>query len=454
MNDDAVSRLNAQAAQRGEPAIVRVLARECGCDVDARDKDGTTPLMAAADYARDAAVRELLLLGADASVAKKDGTRAVHRAASSALSSGPVDDPNAVAAASATETLIDADAEKNVDVQSEVGTPFLCACARGAEATVRMLALRGADVRATTPAQVGAATLAASSGVLGALAAALEAGAPTDARPPGGMTALHVAASHPNAASISLEAVDVLLRAGADPNAEDGEGLKAIHAAAVTGRVDVVEKLVSVTKPDAANDAGAWDVSAAQKEAQAKMRAIQEKHRGKDPSSHVDSKRNQWTVPPNEPPYVAVTGVLDAASAASKKREGDEAFVKGDDASALAAYDASLRLDDSNAKTFANKAAAILRMVGGKSAGDLKTKTSDLETAWRAARSARHLDPTYVKAWYREGVALTELGDFESAALAFFEGMQIDGDNADLKRGFDEAIRRGRQASQASGAKT
>jgi cytochrome c-type biogenesis protein CcmH/NrfG len=179
------------------------------------------------------------------------------------------------------------------------------------------------------------------------------------------------------------------------------------------------------------------------------MRAIQEKHRGKDPSSHVDSKRNQWTVPPNEPPYVAVTGVLDAASAASKKREGDEAFVKGDDAAALAAYDASLRLDDSNAKTFANKAAAILRMVGGKSAGDLKTKTSDLETAWRAARSARHLDPTYVKAWYREGVALTELGDFESAALAFFEGMQIDGDNADLKRGFDEAIRRGRQASQA-----
>ena len=435
---------------------MRVLARECGCDVDARDKDGTTPLMAAADYARDAAVRELLSLGADASVAKKDGTRAVHRAASSALSSGPVDDPNAVAAASATETLIDADAQKNVDVVSEVGTPFLCACARGAEATVRMLALRGADVRATTPAQVGAATLAASSGVLGALAAALEAGAPTDARPPGGMTALHVAASHPNAAAMSLEAVDVLLRAGADPDAEDGEGLKAIHAAAVTGRVDVVEKLVSVTKPDAGVEAGGWDARAAQKGAQAKMRAIQERHRATDAGdgslrSETDSKsfsKKPWTVPLNEPPYVSVSGVVDADGAASKKREGDEAFVKGDDAAALAAYDASLRLDDANAKTFANKAAAILRMVGG----DVKkNRTSDLEKAWRAARSARHLDPTYVKAWYREGVALTELGDFESAALAFFEGMQIDGDNADLKRGFDEAIRRGRQAN---GAKT
>ena len=42
--------------------------------------------------------------------------------------------------------------------------------------------------------------------------------------------------------------------------------------------------------------------------------------------------------------------------------------------------------------------------------------------------------------------ALTEMGEYESAALAFFEGMQIDGDNKDLKRGFDAAIARGREA--------
>ena len=116
--------------------------------------------MAAADYARDAAVRELLTLGADAAAAKPDGTRAVHRAASSVLSSGPMDDPNSIAAASATETLVDADAEKEkaVDRPSDIGTPFLCACARGAEATARMLVRRGADVRAVTPAGVGAAS--------------------------------------------------------------------------------------------------------------------------------------------------------------------------------------------------------------------------------------------------------------------------------------------------------
>ena len=442
---------------------MRVLVREFECDVDARDEEGTTPLMSAADYARDAAVRELLTLGADAAAARSDGTRAVHRAASSALAGNkPINDPDAIAAASATEALVDAekDVEKNVflNAQSQVGTPFLCACARGAEATARMLAARGADVRAVTPAGVGATTLAAASGALGALAAALDAGAPTDLRPEGGMTALHVAASHPSSESISLRAVDMLLRAGADPDAEDGEGLKAIHAAAVTGRTDVVERLLAVTAPGAGVAAGAWDVSGAQREAQAKMRAIRERHAsspgGTSASDRTSknasspSESNPWIMPKNEPAYVPVLTEtrLDRDGAAAKKREGDEAFVRGDDDGALAAYDASLALDDANAKTLANKAAALLRK--SSSTKSLKKAVrKDLEAAWRAARGARQLDPAYVKAWYREGRALTELGDFESAALAFFEGMQIDGDNGELKRGFDEAIRRGRDAN-------
>lgn len=438
---------------------MRVLVREFECDVDARDEEGTTPLMSAADYARDAAVRELLTLGADAAAARRDGTRAVHRAASSTLAGNkPINDPDAIAAASATEALVDADVEKNVDAQSQVGTPFLCACARGAEATARMLAARGADVRAVTPAAVGAVTLAAASGALGALAAALDAGAPTDLRPEGGMTALHVAASHPSSESISLRAVDMLLRAGADPDAEDGEGLKAIHAAAVTGRTDVVERLVAVTAPAAGVAAGGWDVSGAQREAQAKMRAIRERHAsspgGTSASDRTSknasspSESNPWIMPKDEPAYVPVLTEtrLDRDGAAAKKREGDEAFVRGDDDGALAAYDASLALDDANAKTLANKAAALLRKSSTKSLK--KAVRKDLEAAWRAARGARQLDPAYVKAWYREGRALTELGDFESAALAFFEGMQIDGDNGELKRGFDEAIRRGRNANK------
>ena len=44
--------------------------------VDVQDKDGVTPLMSAADYACDAAVKELLALGANHAVVKSDGTMA------------------------------------------------------------------------------------------------------------------------------------------------------------------------------------------------------------------------------------------------------------------------------------------------------------------------------------------------------------------------------------------
>ena len=56
----------------------------------------------------------------------------------------------------------------------------------------------------------------------------------------------------------------------------------------------------------------------------------------------------------------------------------------------------------------------------------------------------------FVKAWYREGEAALALNEYEDAALAFFEGLQIDGDSAELKRMFDLAIARGRAASKAS----
>ena len=93
--------------------------------------------------------------------------------------------------------------------------------------------------------------------------------------------------------------------------------------------------------------------------------------------------------------------------------------------------------DDANAKVWANRSAARLKL-------------GHFAAAARDAKISRAIDKGYVKAWYREGCALTELGDYESAAVAFFEGMQIDGDNKDLKRGFDDAIARGRKAHAAA----
>jgi ankyrin repeat protein len=76
----------------------------------------------------------------------------------------------------------------------------------------------GANAAATLRSGVGAASLAAASGNTAALKAALAAGAPTAVRPDGGMTALHIAASHPATADHTQKLVRALLEAGADPN--------------------------------------------------------------------------------------------------------------------------------------------------------------------------------------------------------------------------------------------
>ena len=220
--------------------------------------------------------------------------------------------------------------------------------------------------------------------------------------------------------------VRALLDAGADADATDGEGLKAVHAAAAVGRIPVVEMLLKVTSPDEGVAASDWTAANVQKITQAKLRAVGGGEGGTPiGGTPIDAAAN-------EAPYEA-KGVTDANAAATTKRAGDEAFIRGDVDAAISSCDASLAADDTNAKVWANRAAA-------------KLKLKNHVGARRDAKIARELDATYVKAWYREGCALTEMGEYESAALAFFEGMQIDGDNKDLKRGFDAAIARGREA--------
>jgi ankyrin repeat protein len=441
--------------------VVRVLVSDLNVPVDVKDKEGTTPLMSAADYARVDAVDALLALGADASIAKPDGTLAIHRAASSALADGDPSDACAVAAAAVVKTLSAlpsgaSESSSFIESKSSFGTPFLCACARGSESCVAQLSALGADATATLPNGVGGAALAAASGAPGALRAALAAGAATAARPEGGMTALHVAASHPATERHAETLVQILLDHGADADAVDGEGMKAIHAASAVGRAEVVRTLLPKTTPDdgVAGSGKNWTAAEVRRATQAKLEAIRKRGGGEDGDrggvggrdGSAPNASGTFERPSNEPPIpddgydadaFASRGVVDAEKAAAEKRRGDEAFIRGDNATAVEAYASSLACDDANAKVWANRSAARLKL-------------GHFAAAARDAKISRAIDKGYVKAWYREGCALTELGDYESAAVAFFEGMQIDGDNKDLKRGFDDAIARGRKAHAAA----
>ncbi len=75
----------------------------------------------------------------------------------------------------------------------------------------------------------------------------------------------------------------------------------------------------------------------------------------------------------------------DEAMAARMKRQGDEAFVKGNFGRAVEAYTQALRHTTSDPAIWANRSAAFLR-------------TGAAEDALQDARRARHLKPDYAKA--------------------------------------------------------
>ncbi|KDD71793.1 hypothetical protein H632_c4388p1, partial [Helicosporidium sp. ATCC 50920] len=97
----------------------------------------------------------------------------------------------------------------------------------------------------------------------------------------------------------------------------------------------------------------------------------------------------------------------------------------------------ALRHATDDPATWANRGAAHLKL-GAPTA------------ALQDARVARALDPTYVKAWYREGLAAQALELWEDAAQAFYEAFQLDPDQPQFAQRFHQAIKSGREAHAAA----
>ena len=160
----------------------------------------------------------------------------------------------------------------------------------------------------------------------------------------------------------------------------------------------------------------------------------------------------------------------DEAKGSKHKRQGDEAFVKGDFDSAAMAYTQALRHNTSDHIIWANRSAAFLR-------------TGSTEDALQDARRARTLKPEYAKvcpglcislwrnlltstvsdplwrdtlrpmpmqAYYREGSALQAMGSWEGAAQAYFQGFRMDPQNAAMAKAFQNAVSKAQEAHAAA----
>ncbi|KAM0872584.1 hypothetical protein ACQ4PT_038608 [Festuca glaucescens] len=111
------------------------------------------------------------------------------------------------------------------------------------------------------------------------------------------------------------------------------------------------------------------------------------------------------------------------------KSQGKEAFAKEDYLTAISLYDQVIDINPLDASMYANRSLCWLRMRHGSPALD-------------NARKCRMMRPRWSKAWYREGTTLSFMKDYEGAADAFRQALQLDPKSEEIR----EALRKAENA--------
>ncbi|KAK1643608.1 hypothetical protein QYE76_061413 [Lolium multiflorum] len=115
------------------------------------------------------------------------------------------------------------------------------------------------------------------------------------------------------------------------------------------------------------------------------------------------------------------------------KSRAKEAFAKEDYVTALSLYRMVIQINPLDASMFANNSLCWLRLRHGVKA---------LEDAHKC----RLIRPRWSKAWYREGTALSFMKDYNGAADAFRQAVQLDPDSEEIR----EALRKVEKAAEES----
>jgi len=115
-----------------------------------------------------------------------------------------------------------------------------------------------------------------------------------------------------------------------------------------------------------------------------------------------------------------------------KKEVGNQHFAKGEYEEAIKAYDEALSLDSTNAVFNSNKSACLSLL-------------KRFDEALVEAHLAKLKRPGWIKACFREGEAYEGLKNWGDAAASYWEALQFEPSNHEIKRCFDRCMKIGKK---------
>lgn len=127
-----------------------------------------------------------------------------------------------------------------------------------------------------------------------------------------------------------------------------------------------------------------------------------------------------------------------AASAEELRERGNALFREGKHSKAVRTYDQAIRADPSDARCWANRAAAQMGMLQefGKGLSPEAMRTNPyFENSLNDLTQALSIDSRYVKAWARKGQLHGMAAQAQQALAAFERGLAIDPDSAECLAG-------------------
>jgi ankyrin repeat protein len=223
-DDDGIEPRLVSAAADGRPTRDLLLLIAAGANLNGRDKEGSTPIFAAARYGHEDCLRLLLGQKADMFLRNKDGETPLYKAVQGGQSE-------------CLRMLIEARADVR-EADLEGMTPAWVAAQRGRDEMLRTLTRAGAELDVADSFGDSPILAAAHAGHELCVAVLIELAANIRQENKDGFTPLMMAAQ-----GGSISCVKLLLAAGADVKAQTKDGWSAMHGAAIGGRAECLEML-------------------------------------------------------------------------------------------------------------------------------------------------------------------------------------------------------------------